>query len=93
MLSLGDFGPTLTRAVTTAADHFQAELPHQRFVVQADRNVHLKRADAPTDDATTDDFLLTEGVYAEVTVPPDGYLSFVLATGETDGTIRITPAS
>jgi hypothetical protein len=93
LLRLGDFGATLTRPVTTTADNFQAELPHQRFVVMADRNVHLKRTDQSSDDATISDFLLSEGVYAEVIVPPDAYLSFVLATGETDGTIRITPTS
>lgn len=93
MLRLGDFSATISRAVTTTADSFEATRPYLDFVVCADRNVHLRRTDDADTKATEADFLLLAEHYAEVTVANGGWLSFVLASGEPDGTIRITPVT
>lgn len=92
MIRLGDFGQTTTLDVTSEPANYQGERPWQHYVVLSDRNIHLRRVSDASVDASADDFLLLEGRYAEVTIPEEGYLSFVLANGEPDGLIRITPA-
>jgi hypothetical protein len=62
-------------------------------VVLADRNVHLRRTDDADVAASDADFLLLADHYAEVAVTGGEFLSFVLAAGEPDGTIRITPVT
>jgi hypothetical protein len=93
LLRLGDFGATSTLDLTPASGAYRAERPHQDFVVLADRNAHLKRTEHPDEEAGQADFLLREGVYVQVSVPPGDYLAFVVAEGEPDGLIRITPVT
>lgn len=90
MLCLGDFGPTSTRPVTPDPASFRADRPHRRFAVLSDRNIHLRRSDSETIAPTAEEFLLHEGVYALVDVPPGEFLGYWLAEGEADGVIRIT---
>ncbi|AXQ68577.1 hypothetical protein HOU00_gp038 [Caulobacter phage CcrPW] len=94
MISLGNFGNTSKLAVTSDAATFEGVQPWSFFVVHSNRAVHLKRVDVETgDDADTTDFHLMADEYARVEIPPGGFLSFVLATAETDGDIYITPAT
>jgi hypothetical protein len=90
---LGNFGETDAIAVSTDAVFFQGARPWSTFVVRSDRAIHIRRAADDTDEATTDDFLLTEGQYARVDVAEGEWLSFILADSETDGTVYVTRAS
>lgn len=92
MLRLGDFGATTTRGVTSNPAHYEGERPWHHYIVLSDRNVHLRRTDDDEVAASADDFLLLEGRYVEVTIPEGGFLAYILAEGEPDGAIRITPA-
>lgn len=93
MVLLGNFGATDAIAVTTEAAYFQGERPWSYYVIRSDRIVHLRRSQTAEDAATTDDFLLTEGEYVRVEIAEGDWLSFVLAAGETDGTVYITRAT
>lgn len=89
MLILGPFGKTTVFAVTAAADSFTNPGPYTSFMVLANRAVHLSR----DGDATVDEVLIPTDTPVEVSFLTGAALSFILADGETDGTLRITEVS
>lgn len=93
MISLGNFGATAKLAVTSTASSYEGVRPWPAYAIHSDRAVHLKRAAIDTDDATEGDFHLVADGYVRVEITPGEFLSFVLADGESDGSIYITPAT
>lgn len=99
MIRLGFFGTTVSEVAATTASEYTNPGPYQRFVVSATVNVHLAKcnvdqaANNPSFAATQNDFLLLQGEYVEVCLLPGEVLSWIVATGDTNGTIYITPAA
>lgn len=95
MTELGFFGKTTVDDVTSTARAFTNAGPSQVFVVRADRKVHLLRTTDGDAAAATEEngFLLLADEPAQFSLEVGGSLSYVLAAGETDGSIRITEAN
>lgn len=89
----GNISKTTKLAVTSVADSFEAERPHNAFIVVSDRNIHVAHSDSATGDveATTDDLPIFENQHVIFQLLEGEKLSFILADSETDGNIYITP--
>jgi len=92
----GYFGKTTAKAVTAAADTFQVQGANESrhvFLVQSDKTVHVTRVSSgeAAEPATAanglripaDNLVLVAALAGDT-------LSFLLGTGETDGTIWFT---
>lgn len=90
MIELGYFTDTHVLGVTSASDTFANPGNGQTFIVRADRKVHIVRSTDDDAEATEDDFLLLADEPASFALEVGGSLGYILADGETDGTIRIT---
>lgn len=97
MIELGSFRNTTVLAVTGETDIFTSPGPYSSYVVHANRNVLLVRNNVvivtDDDDNPPNAFPLKEGEYARIRLDKNEVLSFVLAAGETDGTIWLTEAN
>ncbi len=82
------FGDTFVNAVTDVADTYTQTRPNNAVIILSDRITNL----AIGRNATTDDFMLKADTYFVVNLVEGETLSYILATGESDGTIRLTEA-
>lgn len=88
-MDVGTIGATFVGAVSATPDDYTPEGGTSSFVVLANTTCHLSTSG---EDATTDDFMLLEGVYATIEIDrsTDSKLSWVVADTASDGEIRIT---
>lgn len=89
MIELGTIRNTATYAVADVAANHVGTGPYSQVLVRSDRSVCL----ATGRDATTTDFLLKAGEPLKLALAKDETLSFILADGETSGSISLTECS
>jgi hypothetical protein len=90
LVRLGAFEQTVRLPITSDSAVFPGSRGWTRYVVRADRAVHLRRTYVESEEATQDDFLLVAGEYADIELPEDVFLSVTLSDAETDGSLYIT---
>lgn len=92
----GYFGDTVSDVVSAAAADFQvAGAPESRhaFLVQSDKTIHLTRTqsgDTPNPASIADGFRIPADTLVLVLAFAGDTISYILGTGETDGTIWFT---
>lgn len=88
-VDLGFFASTHVDVVNATPASFQPTGSYTTFAILADTPCHLSVSGS---DATTNDFMLLPGIYAIVNIDRFSaqHISWVVASGGTDGTIRIT---
>lgn len=86
---LGYFTSTSKFAVSATADYFTNDGPNSLYTVVSDRAVHIRNAGPGSDanPATIADFLIPADTLVSLQIQPGDRISFVLETGETDGSI------
>jgi hypothetical protein len=87
----GYFGKTQSFAVTDTADDFQVEGAAESrhvFLVQSDKTVHVAREGNTA--AVADSLRIPANTPVLVAAFAGEHVSFILGTGETDGTIWFT---
>lgn len=87
-VDIGFFSDTHVDVINATPASYQPTGSYTSFAILADTPCHL----SVSGDATTDDFMLLPGIYAIVNVDRFSAqtLSWVVADGSADGTIRIT---
>lgn len=94
MIELGSFRNTAVLAVTSEADTFTSPGPYSSYLVRSDRNVLIQRNTVEIvvgdEENPPKAFPLKEGEVARVRLDRNEALAFILAEGETDGTIWLT---
>jgi len=86
MLPAIRLGATTVETVTDESASFTQSRPWTQVMVRANVAVCLKTGST----ATEDDFYLKEDTYLAVELTEGETLHYILATGESDGEIRIT---
>jgi hypothetical protein len=90
MLSAAILGATTAESASSAPGSYTGTRPHGAVIILADVKVHLSFSGS---DASTSDFLLLTNTYFLGHLQEGEVVSWVKASGESDGTIRITQAN
>ena len=89
---VGYIHDTTTLASSDTPVTFECQWPTTAYFVYVDHAVRVRRSSTnDPQDATVDDFPIVAGGQVLMRLYQDEQLSFVLATGETDGHIWVTP--